>query len=497
MEKINEILEKDYEFRKINVTEDLYKLNDLQINSGWKYDLPTLVRNEEFSNIKINKNIKNFIKIFYEKYPLLYEINLDNLIIAGGVIRNILLEDNNETDIDIFMYGIKDIKEANNKIRDFTVDIYKNIQKIRKGWFSKDIKDEKDNKKTKKDNKKDITKEQIKKLHEECPHLYDEHIKENIQCFYNGNTINVIVNDIKIQFILRLYNTKSEILHGFDLGSSAIGFDGKDVYFTSLSKFCYENMVNIFDGKKRSVTYELRLVRYFEKGFSIILPEFDMSKLKNAYIKYGLQEVCEMPYLIFSYSNVIGNKIFIEKFYNINEKSGIVSDYDFTDRDDDREHKYKLFYHNLGSIVRKDGRLIYNKCVSDELKEHVDNYGNYDKWSLEFTSCVLQYEYAEKIYDTLLKDMKKNKIDLSKIRRYMNIENPEDIIIKAYFKENKKEYLEDLIQKQKNWIKDQLTEITSVEVKWITENPTSQLTSSINPIIEENEKWYGKYFKKI
>ena len=99
-----------------------------------------------------------------------------------------------------------------------------------------------------------------------------------------------------------------------------------------------------------------------------------------------------------------------------------------------------IFFHNLGSIIRKDDRLIYHKCVSDELKEHIDNYGNYAKWSLEFTSCVLQYEYAEKIYDGLLKDMKRNKIDLSKINRYINIEKAGRHYDKAYFKEDKKEY---------------------------------------------------------
>ena len=115
--------------------------------------------------------------------------------------------------------------------------------------------------------KKDISKDQIKKIHEDYPHLYNEDIEEDIQCYYNGNTVNVIVNGLKIQFILRLYNTKSEILHGFDLGSSAIGSDGENVYFTNLSKFCYENMVNIFDGRKRSTTYEQDRENTLKKDF--------------------------------------------------------------------------------------------------------------------------------------------------------------------------------------------------------------------------------------
>jgi hypothetical protein len=65
-------------------------------------------------------------------------------------------------------------------------------------------------------------------------------------------------------------------LHGFDLGSSAVGFDGKDVYFTTLSKFSYENMVNVVDTTRRSTTYERRLHKYLKRGFSIAIPKLDL-----------------------------------------------------------------------------------------------------------------------------------------------------------------------------------------------------------------------------
>src|SRR5690606_20981381 len=80
-------------------------------------------------------------------------------------------------------------------------------------------------------------------------------------------------DEITIQIIYRLYTSKSEILHGFDIGSSAVGYDGKYVYFTSLSKFAYEYGCNIVDISRRSTTYEQRLIKYLKRGFKIILPD--------------------------------------------------------------------------------------------------------------------------------------------------------------------------------------------------------------------------------
>ena len=45
-----------------------------------------------------------------------------------------------------------------------------------------------------------------------------------------------ILDPIKIQIILRDYSTLSEVLHGFDLGSCSVAFDGDNVYFTGLGR---------------------------------------------------------------------------------------------------------------------------------------------------------------------------------------------------------------------------------------------------------------------
>jgi len=58
-----------------------------------------------------------------------------------------------------------------------------------------------------------------------------------------------------------------------------------------------------------------------------------------------------------------------------------------------------------------------------------------------------------------------------------------------------KEWINVHISKQKCEIKKSVADLKSQSIAWVTENPTTQLTSSYNPIMEDAEKWYGNYYK--
>jgi hypothetical protein len=92
-----------------------------------------------------------------------------------------------------------------------------------------------------------------------------------------------------IQIILRQYSTLAEVLHGFDNGACAAAFDGHKVFLSGLGAFAAERMSNIvcLDGRRGS--YERRLVKYFNRGYDIILPNLDV----KAYRIHG----CRLPFL--------------------------------------------------------------------------------------------------------------------------------------------------------------------------------------------------------
>lgn len=74
------------------------------------------------------------------------------------------------------------------------------------------------------------------------------------------------------QVVLRGYSTVAEVLHGFDLGSCAVGFDGRRVWLTELGRVAAERGVNILCLDGRRASYERRLVKYMRRGFDLVLP---------------------------------------------------------------------------------------------------------------------------------------------------------------------------------------------------------------------------------
>ncbi len=88
--------------------------------------------------------------------------------------------------------------------------------------------------------------------------------------------------DCLVQVVLRKYSTEAEVIHGFDLGSSAFLWDGKTIRMTALGKLAAEHGVNVFNMNARRGSLEHRIARYFTRGFDIILPDLNTCALLGA-----------------------------------------------------------------------------------------------------------------------------------------------------------------------------------------------------------------------
>jgi hypothetical protein len=144
-------------------------------------------------------------------------------------------------------------------------------------------------------------------------------------------------HQVQLQIIFRGYQTISEILHGFDVGPSAVGFDGANVYFTSLGKFSYERGCTIVDPSRRSTTYELRLVKYFRRGFDLICPHLNMQtlhQLSQHNLICKMYQAIALPKLPFVLTSISGNRIAIERFMMYDSEYNMSQD-DNTDVEDD------------------------------------------------------------------------------------------------------------------------------------------------------------------
>jgi hypothetical protein len=93
-------------------------------------------------------------------------------------------------------------------------------------------------------------------------------------------------NAIQIQVILRHYAFACEVIRGFDLGSSAVSWDGARVAMTGLGKFAADHGANILNLAVRRASYERRLSRYFDRGYDLVLPDLDSSFTGRSYLSY-------------------------------------------------------------------------------------------------------------------------------------------------------------------------------------------------------------------
>ncbi|AGC01925.1 ankyrin repeat protein [Acanthamoeba polyphaga moumouvirus] len=477
MSNITKILKIDQKHRTKGITGDLHTIDTVVSDLTLDYDLPTLCnKRTDKPNILMN-NIEKFTEEFYKKYPFLKNVNMDNLLIAGGSVSNIIRGDKSSGDIDFFVYGLN-TKKATKRVEQWLLDIlvYNNTKK-------------KNNTKTKKvsndsESEDDDDYEEENKFNDSDEK--NKYIIDDYKIIKNKSSISILINhdDFKVQLIFRLYKSISEILHGFDLGSSAVGFDGKQVYFTSLGKFCHEYSCNIIDTTRRSTTYEYRLIKYFDRGFNIVLPKLNLGKLRTSYLKYGEIEICEMPYFVFAYSEITGNKIRVKNFYN---KFTSSSDYELEPMD-----PINVYYQSLKiNIVNLINDVDYFYYVSSQIDEN--NVDILTKPPRITKGNIINF------YDEIRQKLNKRNIDVNLIKRYINVDKVENIVSNMFDPDvNTSEYFDELIEKQKKSAFKKLNKLLNQEhnIDWITDNPGTQLTSSFNPIIEDEVNWYGKRYYK-
>ena len=144
----------------------------------------------------------------------------------------------------------------------------------------------------------DPTPEQIEEVREEFIRNHNIEIVsveeeeppiEPVRVCRTKNTVTFIVGEARrkqdYQLILRLYRTPSEILHGFDVDSCCLGYDGKDIWATQRALFALSQGYNTVNFDRLSPSYEHRLVKYGTRGVSIKVPNFTRAKVEGEAMK--------------------------------------------------------------------------------------------------------------------------------------------------------------------------------------------------------------------
>lgn len=241
--------------------EDLHNIDTLIHKNIYDITYPKIIyidllvkKENDFYN-----NSTKFRRILNSTNKNFYNLNFDNILIAGGFVSYFTFSNNSINtnnicdmhDIDIFIYGLNEL-DAHNKVTYLINHLTKDYD-----YFSSTFLNS---------HQYYITRTN------HCVNII-----MNVQLSYNE--IKYKKDDFKFQIILYLHKSKSSILHRFDLGSSCVGYDGQNILLTSFGKFSFEYGCNIVDTTSYHRTYNCRLKKYLKRGFNIIVPLLNINKL--------------------------------------------------------------------------------------------------------------------------------------------------------------------------------------------------------------------------
>ncbi|KAK3341505.1 hypothetical protein B0T25DRAFT_344013 [Lasiosphaeria hispida] len=101
-----------------------------------------------------------------------------------------------------------------------------------------------------------------------------------------------------IQIVLRIYNSVSEILTGFDIDCSGAAYDGKQVYCTPRALQSYITQINHIDLTRRSPSYENRLSKYSHRGFEVYWPDLNRERVDPTIFERSFQRTLGLARLL-------------------------------------------------------------------------------------------------------------------------------------------------------------------------------------------------------
>lgn len=275
---------------------------------------------------------------------------------------------------------------------------------------------------------------------------------------YNTSKIEIIFT---VQIILRLYNSISQVISGFDIDSCCIAYNGKDFY--AMPRFVRSLICgyNLVDPERQSKNYTERLVKYACRGFAIALPGFinkniTCNFLKNYNEYTGISKI--IAYFIKTYSGKNSKCI----------KTKNISDYEYSAYSTDEYGIYKSIRNAAISFYKKN--QYTNK---DEFQKFLDNIDFLDNSSCNEKRDLFG-NYHGAINYNLFKYLRDNNVKIPLKVDY----NLDYILNSATSKRSKLMY---------DCFESSLPDKITFNVK----NPGTQKTGSFNPTTED---WYNNLY---
>ena len=160
--------------------------------------------------------------------------------------------------------------------------------------------------------------EQAKKIILSIVHLLEENYKVSVKNSEHAYTLDFTPNGgypCTLQFIKRLYQSPSEIIHGFDIDCTCILMTLETIpvfYATERGYYAIRHSCNFVNFDHLSPSYEYRCLKYLNRGFDLFIPQMIYFKEnfvfnQNLYPKPLTGGYVILKYLLDSKHNVISD----------------------------------------------------------------------------------------------------------------------------------------------------------------------------------------------
>ena len=467
-----------------------------------------------------------------DTHPYINELLVEfkgHLVACGGAITKLSTNNDNQGDIDLFFYDLDTI--IANKMRIEAIEFIINSF-------------EKDKKVDTKINYYINRNEYVTTLYVTRNDLGNNDIKYDYIHEY--------------QFIHRIYPNLSSIIGGFDISVCMVAYDGEQIYTTPLGAWSIKNSSIIIDTKRRSTSFEYRLRKYQKYGFRLLFPGLSLTTISKFidYEKLNYDDMINKISMIVSShdyeidgmiknlwkTNRIINKFQLEEnllpYFKCSNISRSYDSYNrsvlnntvnrtinkpeiflltkpfnhdkIEDRFIDKMSDYDYPYTHpicLQRINAQQLRLDKLNSVCSIIKiSNNDNKSNLhdiliddiNNPNLMFDNKIIEHykNRIEKIRTPFIyinpgyNDSENKNTDFYRLIKYFGKLTPE--VIKIRDTDEYYEYRDIMINKMKT--NADICKKNLIGIKWITQNPGRQWTSSINPIIADPREWYGKNY---
>ncbi len=312
---------------------------------------------------------------------------------------------------------------------------------------------------------------------------------------------------VKCQIILRAYPTVSSILHGFDVPSCCVAYDGHVAVMTTMAAFAHMFRANIVVPTYRSTTYESRLIKYFERGFALVMPHLNVKML-------AVGSSMELPNLIITPTLIKGR--FITGSLALTEKQ---PPSDYTPIGCISRRRYYPGGWREHAIARNGERYINLKMLASDrpfvkLASLEDNHyrnrrrDSDDDAGIPFETFVTEPKKSdvfpkaelEKILKRSVKAAvsKTGMVNAANLKNIFSLQTEQILkLAQAVSEIHDRESRIDVSRSLEPFCNALLArwDARPEEINWwILADPSRQHTSSLNPRCEDPRSWYGSAF---